>query len=585
VARPERLRWRIRRRGEHPVESPPVDLGRTVACAGLECAVEAGEAGALRWSIANDADAPAALDAVALVWDGGPAGPDPRLFANGYQSWSPARTRRLGRDADPGADTRPIPLVRAAFHADPGAPAPGELRSEQVALLADGHEPHTLVGFVGGATHAGTVRVRVVDGRLELAAEAWLGGAELAAGARRALHDVVIDAEADDSHRMLTRWARIVGDTEQARVTAPYLVGWCSWYHYFHDVTEADMRANLARARDWPFDVFQLDDGFQASIGDWLTTNERFPSGLETLADEITGGGATAGIWIAPFLAAPDSALAREHPEFLARAPHGTGRAIGMFHEVWGGVMWELDTTRPDVLAHLEHTAAALVAMGYRYLKLDFTFSAAMPGRYDDATRTPAERVRAGYDAVRRGAGDDAFILGCGAPLGALVGVVDAMRIGADVAPAWDVAPDASTRQPAYEETTPSTRNAFVNTCTRSFMHRTLWANDPDCLMLRTEQTELPAAAAAVWAHTVGCSGGLALVSDDLALLGPAERRLLEETIATGRAADAAATQGEPARAVGLFETAGPVGLEGPAGLVTVDLSVREAPTTVRAVR
>jgi hypothetical protein len=57
-------------------------------------------------------------------------------------------------------------------------------------------------------------------------------------------------------------------------------------------------------------------------------------------------------------------------------------------------------------------------------------------GVWRDRSLTPAQRVRAGYDAIRRGAGDDTFLLGCGAPQGACIGVVDGMRIGPDVAPA-----------------------------------------------------------------------------------------------------------------------------------------------------
>ena len=62
--------------------------------------------------------------------------------------------------------------------------------------------------------------------------------------------------------------------------------------------------------------------------------------------------------------------------------------------------------------------------------------------------------MRAGYDAIRRGAGDDAFILGCGAPLGTCIGVVDGMRIGPDVAPSWDV-PEAAWRPAGYEDCEP----------------------------------------------------------------------------------------------------------------------------------
>ena len=79
---------------------------------------------------------------------------------------------------------------------------------------------------------------------------------------------------------LLETWAARVGAAGSARTSAPYQVGWCSWYHYFHGVTEQHLRSNLARAADWPFDVFQLDDGYQAAIGDWLDTNDKFPSDL-----------------------------------------------------------------------------------------------------------------------------------------------------------------------------------------------------------------------------------------------------------------------------------------------------------------
>jgi alpha-galactosidase len=103
-------------------------------------------------------------------------------------------------------------------------------------------------------------------------------------------------------------------------------------------------------------------------------------------------------------------------------------------------------------------------------------------------------------------------------------------------------------------------------------MHRRLWSNDPDCVMLRSDATQLDVAAARTWAETVGCSGGLVLVSDDLARLGPDARRLLDEVVERGRAADAAARAGQPPRCDGLLDPDGPLGLAGAGGRVRVDL-------------
>ena len=53
-------------------------------------------------------------------------------------------------------------------------------------------------------------------------------------------------------------------------------------------------------------------------------------------------------------------------------------------------------------------------------------------------------------------------------------------------------------------------------------------------------------------------SGGMALVSDDLALLDADARRLLDEVVALGRASDDLARAGRPAEAIDLLERTPP---------------------------
>jgi alpha-galactosidase len=509
------------------------------------------------WRIANDSATSIALDAIRFEWRE-PAGASVRMFSNGYQSWSPTGMRRLGEDEDASRHPGTFPFIRAVHHADPAVLAARALRSELVTVVDLDRDDRLLcIGFDGGARHSGTVHVRAEEpGSVVVGVEAWFGGAELPPGATRELHGVHV-TNGDDAPALLDAWAARAGKRERARVETPYLVGWCSWYYYFHQITEDAVMRNLACCDDWPFDLFQVDDGFQHEIGDWLTTNERFPNGVEGMAGAIAGHGAMPGLWLAPFIAAPASDVASAHPEWFARERDRDAPLMGMYHPDWGGVMWGLDTTRDDVFEHLAATARRLVDMGYRYLKLDFTFSAAVPGRYHDPTQTPAERVRAGYDAVRRGAGDDTVILACGCPIGAVVGVVDAMRVGPDVAPWWEVQP-ASNALPGYEHAAPSTRNAWVSTLARSFMHRRLWSSDPDCVMLRTDDTQLTPDAARAWAYAVAMAGGLALVSDDLTKLGPAARALLDDVITIGRTADRAARSGPAPRCNDLLDNAAP---------------------------
>ena len=96
--------------------------------------------------------------------------------------------------------------------------------------------------------------------------------------------------------------------------------------------------------------------------------------------------------------------------------------------------------------------------------------------------------------------------------------MVDGNRIGSDVAPSWLRADDGQGLA-GYESALPATRHALHATLARSFMHRRLWLNDPDCLMLRSAETDLGPEAARTWARAVALSGGMVLVSDDLALL------------------------------------------------------------------
>jgi alpha-galactosidase len=495
----------------------------------------------LTWSVANRSDSPVPVDAVAVVARLDPVVEPLRVLRHGYQSWSPTGVATFRVDQDPTRSEGVRSLPIGMHHADWAPAEDGELRSELVTALRDDTGALLVAGFLGGWEHDGTFRVRPArDGSdaIELWIEAFLGGAVLQAGERRELHEVSLAEGDGDPSPLLEDWASALGATGSARTTAPYQVGWCSWYHYFHRVTEADLRGNLSLAAGWPFDVFQLDDGFQPAIGDWLATNDKFPTAIDGLAAAIAAEGRTPGIWIAPFLAGAESEVARSHPDWLAIYEPTGLPLVGMANEAWGGAVNTLDTSNPEVLDHLEVVARELVAAGYPYIKLDFTFAPSMRGVYADPGRTPAQRVHAGFEAIRRGAGDDTFLLGCGAPIGHAVGLVDGMRIGADVAPWWHPQDDQY-RPPGHTGGEPATVNAWRNTLSRSFLHRRLWLNDPDCLMLRTASTRLEPEQMRAWALAVGVSGGMALVSDDLALLGPEARALLDEVVALGREVDA----------------------------------------------
>ena len=70
---------------------------------------------------------------------------------------------------------------------------------------------------------------------------------------------------------------------------------------------------------------------------------------------------------------------------------------------------------------------------------------------------------------------------------------------------------EASARIPGLEPTLPSAANAIRNVLTRSWMHRRLWLNDPDCLMVRRSDTQLSDAERSSLAGAIAASGGMVM--------------------------------------------------------------------------
>ena len=100
---------------------------------------------------------------------------------------------------------------------------------------------------------------------------------------------------------------------------------WCSWYSLYTAIDERILHRLIDQVAGMPFEVFQVDDGWQAAIGDW-EANGKFSSGMEALAARIRGAGFVPGLWLAPLLAVPSSRLHREHPEWLLRDGKGQAR-------------------------------------------------------------------------------------------------------------------------------------------------------------------------------------------------------------------------------------------------------------------
>lgn len=245
-------------------------------------------------------------------------------------------------------------------------------------------------------------------------------------------------------------------------------LGWCSWYAYYAEVTERNIEDNVdyMAANLKQFDYALLDDGYQAFMGDWLTPSDKFPSGIKSVVTEIKSRGKKPAIWMAPFIAQPESEIFKQHPNWFVRHADGSLlKAEDITYAGWRCTPWYiLDTTNIDVQEHLTHVVKTMrEEWGVELFKLDANYWGALKGVRSVSGVTGVEAYRIGMQAIAKGAGD-ALILGCNAPMWPSLGLVDAMRVSDDV-----------------ERCGSRFEQIAKETFYRSWQHRKLWQIDPDC--------------------------------------------------------------------------------------------------------
>lgn len=417
-----------------------------------------------------------------------PLGPDARVYAEGWQSWSPTTWYRAGEDGH-----RPAEGWQHLMRFRPGVDvAPRGVQGEGL-LVVDPGDGSPARGY--GATDARdavpTIRARWRDDRLLVSADGD-----------------VATWTAPTGHQALADFGDRFGATMGARNAQPAPRVWCTWYHYFEAVTADDVLENLdAIDRErLPVDVVQIDDGWSLGTGEWTRPRPGFGSLPDTVA-AIRDRGHRAGIWLAPFVVGAHSSLAREHPDWLV-GPAGAN---------WGDDLVGLDLTHPDVRGHLAELFTGLRALGIDYVKLDFLYGGAVPGRRHDPDATPVAAYRSGLALAREAFGEGADLLGCGAPILPSVGLVDAMRVSPD------------TFHEGGEDGSQGLRGR-MSLEARAWQHGRLWTTDPDCLVARPRF-----ALRDEWAEVVLAAPGIRGFSDRIADLDDHGRELVRRLLAGRR--------------------------------------------------
>ncbi|MBN2173140.1 MAG: alpha-galactosidase [Bacteroidales bacterium] len=239
------------------------------------------------------------------------------------------------------------------------------------------------------------------------------------------------------------------------------VVGWCSWFAFWNRVTENDIHrtADVLSEKLVPYglEYLQIDDGYQQEPGGlpetWLNPNEKFPNGMDGLADYIKRKGMLPGVWT--YASFHDKKSAEENKDLFVKDKSGN-LAKGRWLD------YCIDGSNPKAINKLIRPVyRGFTKMGWKYFKVD----ALRHLRYDGYNSFPeyfekkgvsrVEAFRNFVQSIREEIGPDNYMLACWGVRPELIGITDACRIGTD----------------GYGLGTLSQYNSFNNV---------IWQNDPD---------------------------------------------------------------------------------------------------------
>jgi len=448
-------------------------------------------------------------------------------FKHGFQGWSPCEIL-YGNEVDDKGSSLEI-LNMAYDNQDYGIE--GRFYSEFCTVISDFDSNNSLIlGFVTFKEQFSRIILDYEDFNTIklLTAFGCMDGVILHESSINSSEELFISFKTQNcGYYGLIDYAKVVKSNIREKRFTDIPVGWCSWYYYYEDISEEKLIKNLEYFKNnkdfLPIDFIQLDDGYFKEIGDFNEINLKFPNGLNNIFYEIKNSGFKGGIWTAPFFAVRKSILFKTHKNWFLKNIESKKLLKTGYN--WNSFLFSLDLSHEEVLDYLKQFYHSLL-YAFRnknsidplieFFKIDFLYAGVpIKGDYKNKTLTRAQIYYNGIKAIRDAITDQSFLLGCGAPLGPCVGLVDAMRISYDTAPHWE-AEFFEKKENRRGLSHPALKVALINILYHSFMHKYFWINDPDCLMIRRTDTELNIDEIRLQITIFGLSGGQILISDDM---------------------------------------------------------------------
>ena len=413
-----------------------------------------------------------------------------KVLCNGYNDWTGSREYQI--DEDPGRIYQPVRFLIQSFTDLPFIEnlrrnRSGSKRSYGFTTLFTKPTQHDVI-FIGSVTDDDAYTFFEFQGNTIYAhrdVTGWLPKS----------NEAVVDL-----------WLAEVGQDQLTEVYNDFFAeknlpplrtgpatGYTSWYYHYNRISPDDIFeiVEYSKKHTLPFDIIQIDDGFQTRVGDWFSLRPNWGDSLRPVVDQIHSAGYKAGLWLAPFIAEEASAVAKDHPDWIAKDKRGRRIKAG-FNPLWSYWFYSLDLEHKEVKDYLHQVfQKAVYDWGFDLLKLDFLYAASLQ---EPSNKTRARHMSNAVALIHDATGwqkgqpftadkkSGPLLLGCGIPPTIAEGKFDYCRIGSDVKESWE---DPLLKFFNHLDRV-STFNSLISTISRHpFNGKAFW-NDPDVFYLRS---------------------------------------------------------------------------------------------------
>lgn len=207
--------------------------------------------------------------------------------------------------------------------------------------------------------------------------------------------------------------------------------GWNSWEYFKGSINEDTLKyvldtMSLLQKTTGLFNSIVIDGGYSRYFGKWEGDPKKFPNGMGNSAKVIKKYNFKPGIWLTPSFVSPEIVKETGLPSFAH--PFNKSNPVRIF-----------DPSDKKSNDYFLKQIGSFADAGYSYFKTDFLGTAYRIDRdYGSSDYAPERVLREYYQKIRNTIGQNTYWLACGSVPIPLVGLVDASRIGPDVAANWE---------------------------------------------------------------------------------------------------------------------------------------------------